>query len=339
MSNPVTAAAISVAAIFGAVLLWVFMYFVYRKCRKLKRWFQARREDFGNERADTPYPSDEEQMRKQREDDQRERRKRKAECEEEGRSREDRRRDKSRRKVEEWEVSGDGYENAEESHSCVVKRDKREKWDEGSGSGQEAGRVVLQPFPCVPAYVPAFMPLAQGYVPWGVPLVPGPVSFPEHALDAEIGESAGVTQNPHQPALPYTYQEEPPAPSVQYEPEVVAEPSSSQESPVAIEATQEPVRTDFIEICDEYPEFVRKDIEREKRWKQEEEERERNKAHTSSDDSSSSDSSSISSVEEVPRMHIPTATPQPVFHFPNPYWNRAGRLIPEQIPTSYPRQW
>lgn len=339
MTSASITVAVPLAAIFGALLLWALIYYTHRyihqKCLGLTHWFHvlARREDFGNERADTPHAPSEERSR-----DRRERQKRGAGRENESRRREERRKDKGRREVEAWADANGTYKSGGEgtSQSDAVSRDRPKKWDEDGGVVQEAGRVILQPYPCVPAYFPAYVPLASAYVSWGVPLVPGPMSFPGPALSAGGGDNTDTMQSPQQRALSDTYQAEQPASSIQYECENVGE-SSSQKSPVPVETAGEPLRADFIEICDEYPEFVREDMER--KQKQEGKQSGTKKTRSGSDDSSTSSSSSVSSVEEVPRVHIPTATSRPAFHFPQNHWERAGRLVPERIPTSYPRQW
>lgn len=331
------AATISLSTIFGAVLLWILVYYAHRYIRRVRlisaSWFHlfATQEDFGRERADTPHVPEEVRQRGGHGEEQRERDKRTVEFESDEGPREARRKEKARKNGEEWENGKSKYETASYiSQSASPSGRRRDRRDEPEELNTLAEKVLLQPYPYVPAYLPAFVPLAQPYVPQFMPVAFESAMFPGHIFSMGDEERPAYKQLSHGPMLEDAYAEEP-APYEQYEPEDPVEGSVSHHSVVSSKVANEPLRTDFIEICDEYPDFVKNDLERKQRLK------DRDTAHTDSDSSSSSEASSTT-VEEVPRAYIPMATQRTPFVYPQDPRNPFVR-DPRLTPRSYPRQW
>ena len=339
MASAGLAAAISLSAIFGAVLLWILVYYAYRYIRECAsrnstNWLHifALPEDFGRERADTPRASEEDGRGGSQEEEQRGRDKRRADFEKQDSAREARRREKVRNKVDEWEDGKSAGENASDVSKSVEPRERRDRSSRHEALGEVTERVLLQPYPYVPAYLPAFVPLAQPYVPQFVPLALGSAILPGHVQNIEVEEDTTQEEYPYVHTLEPAYEEDQSAASEQYEPDDSVEGSSSQHSVATPKAANEPLREDFIEICDEYPEFVKNHVEREQRRK------DRENTNFDSDDGSSSSDTSSTTVEEVPRAYIPTATQRPPFEFPE-HPQLPFRKNPRLIPRSYPRQW
>ncbi|KAF1964180.1 hypothetical protein BU23DRAFT_71599 [Bimuria novae-zelandiae CBS 107.79] len=334
MGSTSLALAVSLASVFGAILLWALVYYTHRyihqKCLQIKHWFHvfASPEDFGNERGEQRHSSEETRHREEREREKRHSEREKLERE---REREERRKEKVKKKVNEWEDSDGTYISPSyASKSYMAPRQRRYEWDEGTELAASRPQVLVQP--CVPAYLPAFVPLAQPCVPQYIPLAFPDVPYLDPSLTAPLPSGPTYPQATYQRARLQPYEEERTFPLIKYDCEVVGESSSSHSSAAAESAISpgEPQRVDFISICDEYPQIVKESLEREKKEKA----RQKRKAKAEAESSSSSTSSSAS-IEEVPRAHIPTATQRPAFQFPQwPY-----RMNPAHIPTSYPRQW
>lgn len=91
----------------------------------------------------------------------------------------------------------------------------------------------------------------------------------------------------------------------------------------------EPVagKTDYIHICDSYPPIVLEAIARQAM------------SHSSSSSSSLSLSSSSTSVQEIPRAYIPRNVPRTTFQFFPRYPSYLQNRLWNTAPTSYPRQW
>lgn len=329
MNGTKVTVAICLAAVFGTLLLCTVVYFTHRcirwQCFNLKYWFCvfAKREDFGNERAPSVNSSIESRRREEREKEK-ERRRTERERERE-RERVERRMERLRRKVEEWEDSEEMYR----STSYMAPRLRGGEME----LAERTGRVHGQPYPYVPAYLPVFVPLGEPYVPQYTHGTTLPLDFLPPPLDVSTRNG----MNSFQPTYPSTrfqsYEGHAlPPPSVRYDVEEVGGASSSQHS-TCVESTpasKAPVRADFIEICDEYPAIVKEALEREEKLKRKDKKKEKEKEVDNT--------SSSSSVEEVPRAYIPTATTQrPAFHFPR-YPHVRNRIDPERIPTSHPRQ-
>ncbi|KAJ4298161.1 hypothetical protein N0V90_006060 [Kalmusia sp. IMI 367209] len=312
-ANNNLAIAISLAALFGAAVLWAVVYYLHRwihvKCLQLAHWFHVlpkptpTPENHGQERATATESADEE----------REREIRKKELEE----KEKRRREKARKKVEEWEDS-------DETHMSPGETLRQYRRERAAGSYSIDVDDELMPVgprmraqPYVPV-VPVYLPLAQPYVPQYVPplLQSAPRLPPSFGSPTDRGPI--YPQAACRPTYSQPHVEKRVPSSIEYECEEAYEPSSHQ-------TTAAHNQVDFIHICDDLPPLVREALEKHEK-----------KTQPSSAETSSSSSAS-SSAEEIPRAHIPHATQRPPFHFPQHanmparFWNPA--------PTSYPRQW
>ncbi|KAF9737694.1 hypothetical protein PMIN01_05473 [Paraphaeosphaeria minitans] len=347
MSTATLAVTISLAAIFGAALLWIAIYhlhkYIHRECCKIRDfftslvWTEPKQEDYAHERGEPNlrHSTPEEWMREEERHRVSELEWERAErdVEERKREREVRKREKVRKKVEEWEDGdGTGTEGATSSMSkmymppSVRRHEIAQGHDGGSGQG-----FFLQP--CIPTYVPAFVPVLQ---PYGTHYLPVNLPHPVLPSDPDLGVgddgqhvdyelpplqsyTNGTENELNSPAQPYLDTEGYLSPIVESEDEVVG--ASVYERP----ASEQPMpRTDFISINVEYPTFVRDSLEEGNNVRE----------YSSKDGSSSSGSWSSSADEEVPRGPIPSATQRPTFHFPQMPW----RTHPPNIPRSYPRQ-
>jgi hypothetical protein len=352
MSTATLAAAISLAAIFGAVLLWAAVYYlhryIHRECCRAKDiftgivWAVPKQEDHGNERGEetvghgTPEGWSREAERRRASEIEWHQRER----ETEGRKQErEARKDKIRRKVEQWEDSDVAEAGTSFiSKTYMVPSLRQHPLDQEREVGGGRG-ISLQPW--VPAYVPAFGSVMQ---PYGIPYVPSDLPRPVLSLDVERGGRANYQQVEYQlppPPQPYENMEQPISPSQPYmsEEDPVSQilKSGADEENLSANAyqpaaSQEPRRgPDIINICNEYPRLVHENLEAKKKARR----REKEKRRAVSYDSSLTGICSSSADEEVPRGPILTATQRPAFHFPQTPWG----MSPANIPTSYPMQW
>jgi hypothetical protein len=351
MSPATLTTTISLAAIFGAILLWVAVYYlhryIHRECCRVKDfftgmvWTVSKQEDHGNERGEetvrhgTPEEWSREVERRRAFETgwhQHER-----ETEGRKREREARKKEKIKRKVEQWE-NGDGMETGTRFMSKTYMPpsfSQHQEREVGGGQG-----ILLQPW--VPAYVPAFLPVMQ---PYGNAYLPSDLPRPMLSLGTEWegreDDQQVEYQLPPPQQQPYGNMEEPISASQPYvneqEPIPKIVESDAEEENISATAYQpaaseEPRRgADIINICDEYPSLVRKDLDAKDKARR----REREKGRAKSYDNSSTGSSSSSADEEVPRGPMRPPTQRPAFHFPQTRW----RTDPENIPTSYPMQW
>jgi hypothetical protein len=301
MANTNLVVAIVFAALFGAAVLWLAIYylhrFIHRKCCEFGHWFHLllthtpEPEDYSHERANNTVSSSykSRSTRHSRSD------KAKPRSEKRHRSRRSSPGDRIRERVQKWSVETEDSEPVDAvNHQEDEYRPAQFEWEDPMEVSSELFRSNTDPAmdaeprrPVMPQITP-----------------PLPLSMPP-AISPRIASASPYVQSHIKERRP--------------------EENRLDTEPVAtLQSDMEPGKTDFIHICDEYPSMVLEALKQQ---------RDRSK---SSSDSVSSSGSSIS-TQQIVRAYIPRSAPRAAFQFPQ-YPHVQARLY-KTAPTSYPRQW
>ncbi|KAF1831460.1 hypothetical protein BDW02DRAFT_54997 [Decorospora gaudefroyi] len=328
MANTNLIIALVFAAVFGAALIWLTLWYIHRwihqRCFDLEHWFHI----LIPRRSRQPQRVYVERV-------------------EQGEDSKHRSRSAKRER---------GY--SEHARS----RKRHESHDREANTGWPRQRDVERARPAMNAPVQQQQPYGQPYYPsigWQNPTQgAGQMAYPQQALQSQVPMpwpaqgAAGMSPfvmpmvAPQQPLPQMTAQIPEP---VQYPPQYQARPQPQYQKPYAETMTSDapkasqrdsssfkarppakrmrPVeQVNYIHICDEYPPFVQEALKK--------------AAPPSPSSSSSSSSDSSGTTQEVPRASIPRAKPGFAdtlpFQFPQ-YPQMATRAW--NAPRSYPRQW
>lgn len=314
MANPGVVASIACSAIFGTAILWLCIYYLHRyihmRCLHLDHWFHlltqpSELEDYGRELGrkieSSPSASDSRPRSV--------RRGRSQGCERERDAREHR----SPREREDSVRNGEGRTQRPRP-VMPLQRPRGEyypsiEWQGANQMPLGIGMHDSMPMPITPALEPHLAsPILPPRVPQLAPHVAThmAVTPPETVSYVPTGERRyGEPHYEHEPT----------------EGNQTEEPEESQ----TLHPELEPVRMDFIHICDEYPPIVVEALKQ-----------------STSSPSSDSSSDSESSVQNIPRAFIPRSAPHNTFPsslpFQFPQHPHLQTRMYDAGPTSFPRQ-
>ncbi|KAF2864739.1 hypothetical protein BDV95DRAFT_655577 [Massariosphaeria phaeospora] len=323
MASPGLIVAIIFAGLFGTVILWLGVYYLYRyihqSCLELDHWFHflnREHEDYQKEKGEKGEKSGSggsgvspalrlRSSRQSRSDNSRSKRRHTS-------PRDSLRERKLAGEVERSVQTPPRYRGGQGYHPPQQRLTSGEaqEYHPPMGWQQRLTDGEVQ-YPVEPMAMPMEREIAS---PVGRPGPGGSYAF---GNPLGYGYQAGAPGYEHQYVGHY---EEPPVQS-QVEEQTMTEPVTTVPEP---RAESEPIQIDFIHIADKLPDWYL-------------EKKQKHQPPVQPDAATGDNSDAESEIQQIPRAFIPRAAPRAAFQFPQ-YPQFQSRLW-EAGPTSYPKQW